>query len=206
MATLLRLDASSRGQASVSRAMADYFVTHWRQFNPDGEIVVRDLVKNPLPHIAEDTISGFYQDKAEHDDRMKSATVLSDELIKELKGTDVLLIDTPMYNFSVPSALKAWIDQIVRSGETFQYSPEDGFSGLVSIKQCYVITVSGAVFSTDNMQAMDFLKPYLQLLLNFLGIINVEFITLEGSTLDAMAFERSQEEARKAIDNLGLGL
>jgi len=118
-------------------------------------------------------------------------------------ATETLLINTPMYNFSVPSALKAWIDQIVRSGETFSFSPETGFEGLVINKRAYVITATGAVFSNEGMEALDFLTPYLKSLLSFLGFTEIEFFTVEGTTTDESALKNSKEIAQNKIINLG---
>lgn len=202
MTMLLRIDASSRRHDSHSRSMADYFVERWFAAHPDDEIIVRDLVTQPIPHINADTINGFYTPEIEHDERLKRATALSDELIAELKAADVILINTPMYNFSVPSALKAWIDQVVRIGDTFSYTTEAGFSGLVSDKQAYVITAMGAVFSNASMRPMDFMTPYIQTLLGFIGITNVEIIALEGTSTDAVAFESSQQVAREQITSV----
>lgn len=202
MPKLLRIDASSRIQDSHSRELADYFVEHWLKSNPESEIVVRDLIQEPVPHISECTIAGFYMPKSDHDETLRQSTCLSDELIREVMTADTLLIDTPMYNFSVPSVLKAWIDQVVRIGETFSFSPDRGFEGLVTGKQAFVITASGAVFSVDAMQPLDYLTPYLRTLLGFLGITEVEFIALEGTTTDEAVFNRSRQTAKKRIAHL----
>jgi FMN-dependent NADH-azoreductase len=202
MSKLLRVDASSRLADSHSRALADQFVERWRKTHPGGEVVIRDLVQEPLPHIANDTISGFYTPKADHDPIMRQATELSDRLIAEIKTADMLLIDTPMYNFSIPSALKAWIDQVVRIGETFAFSPENGFEGLVKGKPAYVITATGAAFSNEALRPMDFLTPYLTALLGFLGITDLHLFTLEGTTVDETAFISSKQDAEQAISQL----
>lgn len=202
MATLLRLDASSRLDGSHSRQLADQFINHWQTIDPQCQVITRDLVRQPVPHIAQATITGFYTPAADYTPELKQAVSLSDELIAELKAADVLLINTPMYNFSVPSALKAWIDHVVRAGETFSFSPEAGFQGLVHNKRAFVLTAAGAVFSTEAMQPLDFLSPYLKTLLSFLGIGEIEIISLEGTTIDADAFERSQQAALDKISQI----
>ena len=202
MSTLLRIDASSRTKDSQSRELADLFVNHWLETHPGGEVRVRDLVLDPVPHISNDTIAGFYTPRAEHDDNLRLATARSDALIREIMEADAVLIDTPMYNFSMPSALKAWIDQVARIGETFSFSPESGFEGLIKNTAFYVITASGAVFSSDAMQPMDFLTPYLRALLGFLGITQLQFFTLEGTTVDPDAYERSKQAAVRQIETL----
>ncbi len=204
MKTLLRVDASSRVDGSHSRDIADFFVEHWLNANLEGRVVTRDLVEEPIPHISEETITGYYTPKEQHTPELKAATALSDKLITELKEADIVLIDTPMYNFSVPSALKAWIDQVSRVGETFSFSPDTGFEGLVTGKPVYVITATGAVFSDEAMQPMDFLTPYLQLLLGFLGFAQVEVFEIEGTSTDEAAVELSSDKVKARIIALGL--
>lgn len=203
MSKLLRIDASSRIHDSQSRELADFFVNHWLSNNTDGELIVRDLVANSPPHITDATIAGFYTSKESHSFEYKQATALSDKLIKELMDADALLIDTPMYNFSIPSALKAWIDQIVRIGETFNFSPDSGYEGLVTGKQAYVITASGASFADENMKAMDFMTPYLNTLLGFLGFAEIKYFTVEGTTTDETLFAHSKKLAQQQITSLG---
>lgn len=203
MSQLLRIDASSRTEGSHSRELADFFVEQWLSINPGGKVVNRDLIKTKIPHISEKTIAGFYRPVNEHDQVLTEATKLSDELISELKSADTVLIATPMYNFSIPSALKAWIDQIVRIGQTFSFSPDTGFEGLIKKKRAYVLTATGAVFSNEGMQELDFLSPYLKSLLSFLGFTDVEFLTIEGTTTDESALKLSKEIAQNKIASLG---
>jgi len=203
MPKLLRIDASSRIHDSQSRELANFFVNHWLNTHTDGEVIVRDLIAGSPPHISDATVAGFYTSKDCQSSEHKQATALSDELINELMEADVLLIDTPMYNFSIPSALKAWIDQIVRIGETFNFSPDSGFEGLVTGKQAYVITASGASFADENMKALDFMTPYLNTLLGFLGFTEIKFFTVEGTTTDESLFAQSKKLAQQQITSLG---
>ena len=143
MATLLRIDASARKSESISRALADQVHAQWAKANPNGRIITRDLAKLSLPHITETTIRGFYA--SEMNTELKSATRLSDELIDELLAADEILLSTPMYNFSVPSSLKAYIDQIVRINRTFAVA--DGqLQGLVPDKRVYLVLAEGAAY------------------------------------------------------------
>lgn len=204
MARLLRIDASSRVHGSHSLEVADYFQNQWLQQHHDDEVVVRSLRRDPVPNIEDATITGFYTPSTEHDADLQAATALSDQLIGELMSSDILLISTPMYNFSVPSALKAWIDQIVRIGYTFDFDPESGFKGLVQGKRAVVVTATGAVFSNPAMSAFNFLDPYLRTLLGFLGITDSHFIAVEGTTTDEAAMEKSKRIARESVDQLVL--
>jgi FMN-dependent NADH-azoreductase len=163
MTQILRIDSSSRVEGSHSRELADYFQAAWLKKYPEDRVIVRDVVKNPAPHIADLTIAGFYTPPEQQTEAMKQAIALSDELVDELQSADVLLLSVPMYNFSVPSALKAWIDQIVRIGRTFAYDGTN-FTGLVTVKQAYVICAYGAGGYTDGgaFSAFNFLEPYLR--------------------------------------------
>lgn len=202
MTRLLRIDASSRTTDSISRHYADLFIENWLQAHPNDKLVVRDLVHTPIPHISAMTISAYYTPPDQMNAEMKSATRLSDELIAELRAADLLLISTAMYNFTLPSALKAWVDQIVRIGHTFSYVPEQGFAGLLQGKRAVIVSASGADFSGEAMRPMDFLTPYLKSLLGFLGFQSVETIALEGTSLDPSAFERSKAAAQDQIARL----
>jgi FMN-dependent NADH-azoreductase len=153
MTRLLRIDSSSRLEGSHSRELADYFQNTWCKKYPDDQVIDRDIVKNPVPHIADLTIAGFYTPQAQQTEAMKQAIALSDELIEELQSADVLLLSVSMYNFSVPSSLKAWIDQIVRIGRTFDYDGTN-FTELVSVKRAYVICAYGASGYTDIDRAI----------------------------------------------------
>ena len=183
MTRILRIDSSSRVENSHSRHLADYFQTTWQEKHPDTQIAVRDLVEIQLPHLSDTAIAGFYTPPEQRSPEMKQAIALSDELINELQSSDVLLLSVPMYNFSVPSALKAWIDQIVRIGQTFAYDGTN-FAGLVKVQSAYIICAYGSSGYVDGgaFSAMNFLEPYLQGLFSFLGIKEIKFIHLQGTT------------------------
>ncbi len=202
MARVLRIDASARTQGSHTREMTDFFQAKWLERFPGDEILSRDLAADPVPHVTDMTIAGFFTDQERLNPAMADATALSDVLIDELMSADVLLIGAPMYNFSIPSALKAYIDQVVRIGRTFGFDPEKGLHGMVEGKRAYVVTATGAVFSDGLLDALDFLAPYLRTLLGFLGITDVEFIAVEGTTTDEGALARSKRAARERIVQL----
>jgi FMN-dependent NADH-azoreductase len=186
MTTLLRIDASARRDGSSSRQLGDHFVSTWRAKTADSHVVARDIVSTPIPHIANETIAGYYTPPENMSDALLAATALSDTLIGELKAADVLLITTPMYNFSVPSALKAWVDQIVRINHSFAYDGQN-FTGLITGKRAYIVCAYGASGYTNNgpMSAYDMLQGYLRLLLSFLGFTEIHFISVEATTADA---------------------
>ena len=208
---ILRIDSSSRpspaglpgeSEGSYSRDLADHLVDHLRDQHPDAEVIVRDVAANPVPHIADMTIRGYYTPPEAMTDALRGATRLSDELIAELKAADSVVISAPIYNFAIPSALKAWIDHIVRIGRTFAY--EDGaFSGLVDDKPVYVALSYGAAgYGEDGpLQEFDFLKPYLTMILNFIGLNSVEFFAIEATTSDAETVAAGRRNALRHIDD-----
>jgi FMN-dependent NADH-azoreductase len=201
MNTILRIDASARATMSLSRALGDYFEQRWVDHNPSDRMLRRDLVRDPIDHIAEQTIAGFFTPADQLTAELRAATDLSDRLIAELQSADVLLVTLPMYNFTVPSAFKAWIDHIVRIGHTFAYDGSS-FTGLVSTRQAFVICVAGAAgYHEDGLfAAADFLRPYLRFLLRFLGVGDVHFFTVEGTTGDEGTLAAAVERAQRAMD------
>lgn len=203
MTNFLRIDASSRINDSHSRKLGDYFVEQWLALHPTSHIVKRDLITQPIEQIKQTTIAGFYTPAEELTLKLKSATALSDQLIQELQTADALLITAPMYNFSVPAALKAWIDQVVRIGHTFSYDGRT-FGGLVNADRAYVICAYGAAgyVGSGAFASANFLAPYLQFLLNFLGVPEVHIVSLEATTGDEQTVEAAITQAKRDIDAL----
>ncbi len=203
MHNILRIDSSSRTEGSHSRELGDYFEKAWLNQHPEDRIVRRDVVAEPIEHIADQTIAGFYTPTDQFTNELQAATTLSDRLIAELQSVDFLLLTVPMYNFSIPSALKAWIDQIVRIGRTFSYDGAS-FTGLVTVKRAYVICTYGVGGYTNGgpFSAFNFLEPYLKLLLNFLGIQDVRFFTVEATTSDNATVTVNTKQAKREIDTM----
>lgn len=197
MSRLLRIDSSPRTQGSRSRELADDLVARWRTANPGGEIVVRDLAADPVPHM-EQSVLGVMVDP---DQAGSPLLALSNELVAELKSADEILVSAPMYNFTVPSALKAWIDHIVRFGLTFEVLPEGGFRGLLEARKVWIVTSAGGVYSEGPFQAMDHLGPYLETLFGFMGVEDVTRIGVEN-TMDPEGMEASRTAARAKLDGL----
>lgn len=201
MTRILRIDASSRRDGSYSRDLANVFVSHWIAGEPGAEVVVRDLVAAPIPHVLDLTIQGYYTPADQQTPHLKAATALSDLLISEVRDADVLLISTPMYNFSLPSALKAWIDQIVRIGHTFSYDGQT-FTGLLPGKRAFVMVACGAGGYVDGgaFAAADFVQPYLKFLLGFLGVSDVVFISIEQTTADPTTIAAARAKAAALVE------
>ncbi len=200
MKTLLRIDCSARIEGSHSRKMADFFEQKWRENNRDGQVVYRDLAKMNLPHIQNKTIEGFYTPAEYMTSETLEATALSDSLITELKQADEILLSTPLYNLNIPSPLKAYLDQIIRVGHTFNFS-EDGNTGLLENKTAYIITSKGGVYKNTPMEKFDFQEPYLNAVLNYIGIRVNEIFSLEG-TSDEQVLTQNKEHLEIEIQTI----
>jgi FMN-dependent NADH-azoreductase len=182
---LLHIDSSAR-TSSVTRRLTAKFAEEWRKSHPDGEVIQRDLSATALPLITEDWSATQLED-SKLTPAQRSYLSTSDELIEELKAADLVVIGSPMYNFSIPSSLKAWIDQIVRIGKTRSYGPNGG-QGLLEKKKVVVITSRGGAYEKGTaMEAFDFQEPYLRHILGFIGLTDVTFIHAENQAREEAA-------------------
>ena len=171
MSKLLVVETSPRGDHSISRTMTRRFVVAWQAAHPDGEVVDRDLMETHLQFIGALWLQAYFTPPEQHSPEMKAQLRLSDELLGELLACDHLVIATPVYNYNVPAALKAWIDSIVRKGTTLGY---DG-KGLVTGKKATVLMASGGVY-TEGSPIRDIATHYLRLILGVIGITDVTVV------------------------------
>ena len=190
---LLRIDASMRKNGSTSRQLADQLIEKLQQserFN----VTNRDLTET-LPFVNEDWINANFTDPADRTSAQRAVLAQSDSLVAELKATDTLVIATPIYNFGVPAAFKAWIDMVARARETFRYS-ENGPVGLLEGKKAFVIVTSGG---TELGSDIDFVSAWMTHVLGFIGITDVTMIDSSGLMKDeAGAIARAEEEIATA--------
>jgi len=196
---LLRLDASVRTEGSYTRRLADAVEARWRQAHPQGEVLRRDLARQPPPAVTEATTLGFYTPAGQLTSELRQALACSDELVAQLRAADTLLVATPMYNFGPPSALKAWIDQVVRVGHTFQYGP-DGPQGLLQTRLAVLALASGVPGSLGG--GADFMAPYLEGLLKFLGVQQVVTLKVDGTAGPAARVEAAVADAQRQAQAL----
>ncbi len=201
MKTLLRIDASARKQGSHSRKLADYFQTRWSQVNPDACVIQRDLAENPVPHLDHSTIAAFQGETHQDNEASSNLLALSDTLIAELQTADQLLISSPVYNFNVPSPLKAYIDHVVRYDQTFTHN-EQGYTGLLSGKSACVVTAQGGNRSEGAGDTLDFQGPYLTTILKFMGFDSIDWVGLEGTSEDDHRRPGNIKRAHEEIDRL----
>jgi FMN-dependent NADH-azoreductase len=202
MRTLLSLDVSPRGDRSISRALGRRFVEHWQQNNPDGQVIYRDLNASRIPYMDNDWIVDVYAPPdVKRTPEMRRALALSEELIGELQAADVLLISTPMYNFTIPAVLKSWIDYVVRPGFTFRLAP--GWPGMLENKKAKLIVVSRDSYRLgEPSEEADHVTPVLRQALGFMGIRDVDTIRAGGSlavNLGKVRMEHHLAEFERAI-------
>ena len=182
MKTLLRIDASIRREGSHSRALGDYFEDHWQKANPNGTVIHRDLLSFNLPHLNHKTVEGFHTPENSLDQELQEALELSNTLIAELKSVDELLVCSPLYNFCVPSSLKAYFDHVTRAGHTFKVNAEGAYQGLINLDSAYLITTKGSVYKGTPMEKLDFQEPYINTMASFLGFNINHAFSLEGTS------------------------
>jgi FMN-dependent NADH-azoreductase len=180
MATLLRIDSSPLGsEASFSRQLAAEFVQEWQHMHPDGKVITRDLAATDLRPVSAAWIGAAHTPEGSLTARQREILATSDELIAELKEADEYVIGVPMHNFSIPSVLKLWIDQVARAGKTFSY--ESGApAGLLLNKKATFITASGGVYEQGS-PAMNFVEPYLRSVFGFIGVTDAHFVNAGGT-------------------------
>lgn len=201
MTTVLHIDSSVRNTGSISRQLTGEFIAKWQAAHPDDKIISRDLAANPVPHLTEQMMGAFFTPAEQRTEQQAQTVKVSDELIGELLAADVIVIGAPMYNFSVSSTLKAWIDHVARAGITFHYT-ENGPVGKVTGKQVYVFTSRGGVYSEGPAKVMDFHETYLRGVLGFLGMTDITFIHSEGLAMGEDAASKAVAHSRQAIADL----
>ena len=192
MKTLLRIDASARRQGSYSRCLGDHFETCWRSVWPDGVVICCDLALDPPPHLTDETIRVFVGESSA--EGMTGAD-LSERLIQELRKADEDLICSPLYNFGMPSTLKAYLDHVVRFGYTFGRD-ENGFHGLLNTKAAWLLTTQGGL---ARLGVPDFQAPALGAVLRHMGITNIHHIALEGTVISDGALDERLASALAGI-------
>jgi FMN-dependent NADH-azoreductase len=180
MATLLHLDTSPLA-SSVSRELTHEFVSNWKASHPAGQVIDRDLAANPPKPVDQAWIYSIFTAEEALQPEQKALLTYSDEAIAELEKADEYVIGVAMHNFSIPSVLKLWIDQVVRKGRTFAYGA-DGPKGLLSGKKATVLVATGGVYDVGTpYAALNFIDPYLRTILGFIGITDVKFVTAGGT-------------------------
>ena len=202
MTSILHIDSSPRGDRSRSRQLAKEFVAAWQVLHPEDIIVYRDLRESPIPHVTEEWIAADYTPSEERPPKMAHILQFSDQLVDEFLAADRCVFSVPMYNFSIPSSFKAYIDYVVRVGRTFAVI--DGqFKGLVVNKKIVFITARGDEYGAGSRhEGWDAQEPALRFAFHFIGVTDIQFIHANGLDLGDKARQRGLSEAKSEIQKL----
>ena len=190
---IYQIDSSARKKGSTSRALAKKLLEKIK--NPEDEVIYRDL-DDEMFFVSGLTESGMKIPEDKQTDGHKKMFQLSDKLVEELKDSDVIIISAPIYNFGPPATLKAWSDLAARVNTTFKYTPDGKRIGLLKDKKAYLVITSGG---TKIGSEEDFLTPWLKLMLNFFGIMDIKIISADQMAID---YEKSIAKAEKEIEDL----
>jgi FMN-dependent NADH-azoreductase len=196
MSKVLLVISSPRGDASHSSSIGRTLAAKLASGDPKSTVVVRDLFREPLPHIGEDFVNG--RATPLNTPGQSAAVALSDRLIAELFAADVIVIASSMINFGISSTLKTYIDYIARPGATFTYSAA-GPEGLLKGKKLYIVRASGGVYTEGAMKALNFQDPYLKAVFGFLGVTDIEVIHIEGIAFGPEAVEKALSAAKTHV-------
>jgi len=189
MPTLLHVDSSPLYGKSVSRELTGAFVAQWKSSHPDGTSIDRDLNSTSIPPINAEWVGAVYTPEEARTPQQKELLSLSDSLLAELEQADEYVFGVPMHNFSVPSVLKLWIDQISRVGRTFSYADGTPKGLLVGKKATFIIATGGKYDAQTQMASFNFVEPYLRSVFGFLGVTDATFLTAGGT----MALNHGQD-------------
>ena len=198
MSTLLQINASLHSSQGQSSQLANRLVASWKAKNPGGSVIVRDLAADPVPHLDAARFGAFLAKPEERSAEQQAVVAFSDALINEIKSASVIVLGLPMYNFGIPSTLKAWIDHIARAGATFRYT-ETGPVGLLTGKKVYVLAARGGKYAGTPLDSQ---TDYIRAFFGFLGMTDVEFIYAEGLAMGEEPKQAALAQAHQQMEQL----
>jgi FMN-dependent NADH-azoreductase len=201
MKRILWVSSSLHGVPSHSQSIAQRIVDELKSRIPGGEVVVRDVANQPLPHPGAGFVTGRILPSDKRNAHEVEAIAASDVLVAELQAADVVVVSAPMHNFSIPSSLKAWIDQIVRPGVTATYSA-NGPVGLLRGKKVILVLARGGIYSKGPMQAFDFQEPYLRAVLGLIGMDDIRVVRIEGVAMGEAALAQAVNSAHAQVEQV----
>ena len=198
MKTLLQLNTSMFADDGQSTQLAERFVAEWRNANPGAKVVVRDIGREPVPHLTAERFGAFLAKPEDRTPAQQAIAGESDALIDELRAADVVVLGLPLYNFGVPSTLKAYFDHVARAGITFRYTA-NGPVGLLGGKKTYVFAArGGAYLGTPRDTQTGYVRDFLA----FIGLTDVEFVYAEGLAMGAEGADKAFAAAEAHIGEL----
>jgi FMN-dependent NADH-azoreductase len=200
MTHIFHIDASPRGDRSISRTLAKEFISNWQAAHPTDTVTYRDLGHHPVPFVTEAWIAGAFTPPEQHSPESMEAMRVSNELVDEFLAADRYVFSIPMYNFSIPANFKAYLDQIVRVGRTFSVEPDGSYKGLVQGKKVLIITARGGSYPKDTPYfAYDMQEPYLRLILGFIGITDIQVIHADNLMAKGEVRDQAIANAQSAL-------
>jgi FMN-dependent NADH-azoreductase len=201
--TLLFVTSSLFGEESIAKQVALEFIAAWREVYPRTKILHRDLLVDPLPHLSREAFVARAIPEGELTEKQRELLAVSYNEIAKLLEADVILITAPMYNFSISSILKIWIDHVVVGGRTFSYNEQGRVEGLLKNKRVFVASARGGLYSPNSPAAsQDFNETYLRCILGFIGLTDVHFIKAEGQGMGAAAAAAGRARAREVMKKI----
>ena len=198
MTTLLQINTSLNAHQGNSSQLADRFVATWKASHADGNVVVRDVGAEPIPHLDADRFGAFLAKPEDRTPAQQAVAAFSDALIEELKTADVIVLGLPLYNFGIPSTLKSYIDHIARAGMTFRYT-ETGPVGLLTGKKVYVFAARGGKFAGTPLDTQ---TNYIRDFFAFLGMSDIEFVYAEGLAMGEAPKQAALTQAHRELERL----
>ena len=207
MKKLLVINSSARALNSQSRKLTEIFTDHWKSLNENPFICFRELGNSDIPHITENWISAAFKPKASRSEEENETLKTSDIYISELREADIIVLGSPMYNWSIPSTLKVYIDQILRVNETWKLNPENiqnRYIGLLENKTLILLLSRGSrgYEKGGYNEHMDFQSTYLKTVFNIMGISNIHVITVNGASFDGERFQKAAAVSHQNIKDL----
>ena len=206
MCKVLIINASARTERSLSRQLTGIFTANWIKKHPNDSITYRNIGQEEIPHVTEKWIAAAFKPADLRGDEDEQVLKISNQLIAELKDADIIVLGTPMYNWSVPSVLKAYIDQVLRVNETVlvnKMTPEDPYTGLLNDKKVYLLMVRGnaGYDAGEFYEHMDFQTNYLKTVFRIMGVEDIEYVSANGADIGESSWETAIEKIKKLIYN-----
>jgi FMN-dependent NADH-azoreductase len=207
MKKVLVINASARGQRSQSRKLTEIFTEHFKGKHTEAEITYRELGSTDVPHVNEHWIAAAFKPETARTEDDRKALAISDAYIAELHNADIIVLGTPMYNWSIPSALKAYIDQVVRVNETFRFEATDmqyPYIGLLENKALFLLLSRGDQgYEKDGYnEHMNFQDPYLKIVFNIMGVHHIHMIAINGISYGPEKAQKSIELSHQELKDL----
>ena len=201
---ILHVNAGLFGDNSVSTQLTAKLVERLKADYPGADVVSRDVASTPVSHLDAEILMAASTDEASRSERQVNELAMTEALLEEVFAADILVIGAPMYNFTIPSQLKAWFDRVAQAGRTFRYT-ENGPEGLLTDKKAYIASARGGFYSAGEAAALDHQESYLTTMLGFVGISDVTVVRAEGLNISDSQRQESIQAASKNIDALALG-